>query len=326
MRTALERLEQLYAIGASRIGGSPEEDAAHRLVAGWLAEAGLEVEVDPAGNTFGRRGDAAVWTGSHLDTVPNGGRFDGALGVVGAIEAARRTDVPLAVVAFRDEERGCAGSRAAAARLPLPEAFLELHIEQGPMLERADEPLGVVTAIAGQAQGDVVFEGRADHAGTTPMGGRRDALVDAAEYVLRVRDAAGPGTVATVGMVEVEPGAANVVPARVTLSVDARAATSRELDALVAAIGFEPARRTEPVSMGGAPLEALRAAAPGAPELVSGAGHDAAILANAGVATAMLFVRSLNGGVSHSPDELSSEADIELGIATLVAVLDRIAR
>jgi len=157
------------------------------------------------------------------------------------------------------------------------------------------------------------------------MDARADALVDAARFVLRVRDAAGPGTVATVGRVEVEPGADNVVPARVTVSVDARAATGEELDALVAAIGFEPARRTEPVAMGGAPLDALRAVLPGAPELVSGAGHDAAILAAAGVPSAMLFVRSLNGGVSHSPDELSSADDVELGIAALAAALDRIA-
>jgi acetylornithine deacetylase/succinyl-diaminopimelate desuccinylase-like protein len=321
---ALERLEELYAIGATRVGGSPEEDAAHDLVARWLEEAGLEVSVDGAGNTFGRRGTAKVWTGSHVDSVPNGGRFDGALGVVAAIEAAERTTGPLAVVAFRDEERGSAGSAASVAEGGLPDAYLELHIEQGPILQALGAPLGIVTAIAGQSRGEIVFEGRADHAGTTPMDARRDALVEAAAFVLRVRAAPGPGTVATVGRLEVEPGAGNVVPSRVTLSVDARAGTREELDALVAAIGFEPAQRVEPVQMSGAPLEALRAVLPGAPELVSGAGHDAAILATAGVPSAMLFVRSLNGGVSHSPDELSSEADVELGIAALAAALDRI--
>jgi acetylornithine deacetylase/succinyl-diaminopimelate desuccinylase-like protein len=322
---ALERLDALYAIGATRVGGSPEEDAAHRLVARWLENAGLEVVVDVAGNTFGRRGEARVWVGSHLDTVPNGGRFDGALGVVAAIEAAERTSVPVTVVAFRDEERGYGGSLAAVAAGGLPDAYLEVHVEQGPELERLGEPLGIVTAIAGQARGEVVFEGRADHAGTTPMDSRADALVEAASFVLSVRDAARPGTVATVGRVEVEPGAANVVPARVTLSVDARAATPEALDALVVAIGFEPASRTEPVAMSGAPLAALRAVLPGAPELVSGAGHDAAVLANAGVASAMLFVRSLNGGASHSPEELSSADDIELGITALAAALSRIA-
>jgi acetylornithine deacetylase/succinyl-diaminopimelate desuccinylase-like protein len=323
MSRLVSRLDELYAIGATRVGGSPEEDAAHELAARWFEQAGLAVDVDAAGNTFGRRGDAAVWTGSHLDSVPNGGRFDGALGVVAAIEAAERSDAPLAVVAFRDEERGCKGSRACVASGNLPRAFVELHVEQGPRLALAGAPLGIVTSIAGQAVGEVVFEGRADHAGTTPMDVRRDALVEAAEFVLRVRRAAPPG-VATVGRLEVEPGATNVVPERVTVWVDARAGTSEELDALIAAIGYEP-RRTQPVSMSGAPLAALRAAVPGAPELVSGAGHDAGILAAAGVPSAMLFVRSLNGGISHSPDELSSAEDIGLGVAALGAALDAIA-
>jgi acetylornithine deacetylase/succinyl-diaminopimelate desuccinylase-like protein len=320
-----ERLEQVYAIGATRIGFSPEEDAAHELARGWLEEAGLEVDVDEAGNLFGSRGRPRVWLGSHLDSVPNGGRFDGALGVVAAIEVAGRVDVPLAVVAFRDEERFCTGSRACVAAGRLPELFLELHIEQGPVLERAGEPLGIVTAIFGQAQGEVVFEGRADHAGTTPMADRVDALVQAAGFVLRVRDAAAPGTVATVGRLELEPGAANVVPARVTVSVDARAGNSGELDALVAAIGFEPTRQIEPVAMSGEVIEAFRAAAPDAPDVVSGAGHDAAILAAAGVKTGMLFVRSLNGGVSHSPEELSTEEDAALAVDALGAALARIA-
>ena len=326
MRRVLQRLEELYAIGATRIGGSREEDAAHRLLAVWLAEAGLEVEVDAAGNTFGCRGEAAVWTGSHLDSVPNGGRFDGALGVVAAVEAAGLTDAPLAVVAFRDEERGCAGSKARVEAGRLPQAYLEVHVEQGPVLARAEEPLGIVSAIFGQAQGRVVFAGHADHAGTTPMDVRDDALVAASEFVLRVRSVALPGTVATVGRLEVEPGIPNVIPARAVASVDVRASTSAELEALIAAVGFEPTRRVEPVAMSGAPLEALRAAVPGAPELPSGAGHDAGILAAAGVPTAMLFVRSLNGGISHSPDELSSAEDIELAVSTLATALDTIAR
>ena len=326
MDRVLDRLDQLYALGATRIGGSPEEDAAHELFARWLREAGLDVEVDAAGNTFGRRGAARVWTGSHLDTVPNGGRFDGALGVVSAIEVAERLDAPLAVVAFRDEERGCAGSRACVAARRLPEAFLELHVEQGPVLERAHEPLGIVTAIAGIARGEVVFTGRADHAGTTSMDARDDALVKAAEFVLHVARSPWPGTVATVGRVELEPGAVNVVPARVAVSVEVRAGDAGELDRLVASIDFEPTHRSEPARMSDPPLAALRAAAPGAPELVSGAGHDAAILATAGVPAGMLFVRSLNGGASHSPDELSSPADIALAIDVLTQALDRIAQ
>jgi acetylornithine deacetylase/succinyl-diaminopimelate desuccinylase-like protein len=317
MSRVFDRLDELYAISATRIGYSPEEDAAHELVARWLVEAGLAVETDRAGNTLGRRGDGRLWSGSHLDTVPNGGRFDGALGVVAAIEIAERVDVPLTVVAFRDEERSCAGSRACVEDGRLPGAFLELHVEQGPVLARADEPLGIVTAIVGQARGELVFEGRADHAGTTPMDAREDALVEAAAFVLRARDAPGRDAVVTVGSLVVEPGAANVVPARVTVSVDVRAPSSEELDRLIANLGFELAYRTEPVAMSGGPLAALRAAAPGAPELVSGAGHDAGILAAAGVPTGMLFVRSLNGGVSHSPDELSSPEDIALALDVL---------
>ncbi len=193
------------------------------------------------------------------------------------------------------------------------------------MLERAGEPLGIATAIMGQARGELVFEGRADHAGTTPMDARDDALVAAAEFVLRVRAAARGSAVTTVGRLVVEPGASNVVPARVTASIDARAATTAELEALVAEIGFEPDLWIEPVELGGAPLEALRAAAPGAPELVSGAGHDAGVLAAAGVPAGLLFVRSLNGGASHSPDELSSPEDVARGVDVLAAALVRIA-
>ena len=146
----LERLDELYAIGggpgANRPGYSPAEDEAHRLAAGWMRDAGLEVGVDDAGNLIGRRGEARVWSGSHLDTVPNGGRFDGALGVVAALEVASRTDLPLAVVAFRDEERGFGGSLARVGRGPLPEAYLEAHVEQGPVLLRMGAPLGVVPA------------------------------------------------------------------------------------------------------------------------------------------------------------------------------------
>jgi acetylornithine deacetylase/succinyl-diaminopimelate desuccinylase-like protein len=320
-----ERLDELYAIGATRIGYSPEEDAAHELFAGWLREAGLEVEADRVGNTIGRRGDATLWIGSHLDTVPNGGRFDGALGVVAALEVASRTEIPLAVVAFRDEERTCAGSHACADDCRLPAAFLELHVEQGPVLARADAPVGIVTGIVGQARGEVVFEGRADHAGTTPMDARDDALVKAAEFVLDTQAVAADGLVATIGQLRIDPGAVNVVPARVTLSVDARAPSSEQLEELIAAIGFEPSYRTEPVAMTDPALAALREAAPDAPELVSGAGHDAGILAAAGVACGMLFVRSLNGGVSHSLEELSSGDDIARALVVLEAAAVRIA-
>jgi allantoate deiminase len=329
----LERLEELYAIGggpgANRVHGSPGEDEAFDLAAEWMREAGLDPDVDAAGNLVGRSAVwSDVWVGSHLDTVPRGGRYDGALGVVAAIEVVARIGAGSAV-AFRGEEVGCLGSRAACEG-ELPSAFLELHVEQGPVLERAGAPLGVVTGIVGYARGELVFEGRAGHAGTTPMDAREDALVAAAEAVLRVRDAAVAieGAVATVGELEVEPAAGNAIPSHVQLSVDARAPDAERLGTLVDAIAFEPAQRTEPAEMD----ERLRRvlgeelAARGLPvvELSSGAGHDAGILAAAGVPSAMLFVRSLNGGISHSPDELSSDEDVLLGVYVLEGALRRL--
>jgi acetylornithine deacetylase/succinyl-diaminopimelate desuccinylase-like protein len=309
-------LEAVYAIAQHRAAYSPEEDAAHELAAGWMRDAGLTVTRDGAGNLFGSRGDARVWAGSHLDSVPTAGRFDGALGVVAAIEAADRLrDRPLAVVAFRAEESGPLGSLKIEST---PDAYLEVHIEQGPVLEQLGEPLAVVTAIGGQARGSKVFEGRADHAGTTPMAMRTDALVDAARFILHVRDAAGDDAVATVGAIEVEPNAGNVVPARVTVAIDARSADPERLRRLVADIDFEPRWIRDPTPMGSAFAEVL----PDAPRLVSGAGHDAMFVPNA----SMLFVRSLNGGVSHHPDELSSEEDIALAVDALTAALDRLTR
>jgi len=315
MTRVLERLDEIYAIAQHRAAYSPEEDAAHELAAGWMREAGLEVTRDRAGNLFGTRCAARVWAGSHLDSVPTAGRFDGALGVVAAIEAASRLpDAPLAVVAFRAEESGPMGSKEIEST---PDAYLEVHIEQGPVLAQLGEPLGVVTAIAGQARGFRVFEGRADHAGTTPMDARDDALVAAAKFVLHVRESAREGTVATVGAIECEPNATNVVPEKVTVSVDARSADPKLLDALIREIDFEVQWKADPVPMG----DAFAAVLPDAPRLVSGAGHDAMFVPN----PSMLFVRSLNGGVSHHPDELSSAEDIDLAVDALTAALVRLA-
>jgi acetylornithine deacetylase/succinyl-diaminopimelate desuccinylase-like protein len=312
--SVIERLDAIYAIAQHRAGYSAEEDAAHELAAGWMREAGLEVSVDRAGNLFGKRGDARVWAGSHLDSVPTAGRFDGALGVVAAIEAAARLpEAPLAVVAFRAEETGPMGSKQIEED---PESFLELHIEQGPVLAGLDEPLGVVTAIAGQARGFRVFEGRADHAGTTPIDAREDALLEAARFIVHVRECVREGTVATVGFVEVEPNATNVVPAKVTVSVDARSADASLLGALIEDIGFEVQWRSDPVPLG----DAFAAILPDAPRLVSGAGHDAMFVPR----SSMLFVRSLNGGVSHHPDELSSAEDLALAVDALTAALARL--
>ncbi|HYX76737.1 MAG TPA: Zn-dependent hydrolase [Gaiellaceae bacterium] len=344
----LERLDRLYAIGggpgANRLGGSPQEDEAHELVADWMREAGLEVDVDSVGNLFGRlRGRRPklpeVWTGSHLDSVPAGGKFDGALGVVGGIEAVERLgqqERSLVVVAFRDEEGcrgiGCFGSRSlCSGKLdPTPAAFLELHVEQGPRLSAAGAPLGVVTGIAASARGEVVFDGREGHAGTTPMDARDDALVAAAEFVLQLRErAAGvDGAVATIGRLVVEPGATNVIPGRAALSVDIRAPDEERVSRVTEVV---PGRlsRVGAVAMGPGATAALRAELEArrlpVVELSSGAGHDAGVMAAAGVPAAMLFVRSGNGGISHSPEEHSADEDVALGVDVLAAALGRLA-
>ena len=316
MSSVLERLDEIYAIAQHRAGYSPEEDAAHELAAGWMREAGLEVSRDEAGNLFGKRGAARVWAGSHLDSVPTAGRFDGALGVVAAIEAAARLpEAPLAVVAFRAEETGPMGSKRSLAELP--DAYLELHIEQGPVLAKLGEPLGIVTAIAGQARGEVVFEGRADHAGTTPMDARADALVEAARFILHVRECArrhrrdGRRDRGRAERDERRAGAGDGVGRRALRrrSVARRADRRDRVRARLASRSGADERRR---------LRALRAALPDAPELVSGAGHDAMFIGDHGRSgSSMLFVRSLNGGISHHPDELSSDEDIALAVDAL---------
>ena len=339
--TAANRLDALFhigsGVGANRVGGTPAEDAACELAISWMEEAGLDVEVDERGNVIGRlRGTRPelpeVWTGSHLDSVPQGGRYDGALGVVAglaAVEAVGPSERTLGVVVFRDEETGCHGSRWRVEHAPLPGRYVELHVEQGPRLAAADAPLGVVTGIAGMVRRYRVFEGRADHAGTTPMTARDDALAAAAQYVLRVQEVASgiDDAVATVGELQVEPGAANVVPSRVRLTVDARAPDQKRLDLLVSELGLADAHYANaPVQLAtGALRAAIEARDLPVVELPSGAGHDAGVLAAAGVESSMLFVRSLNGGVSHSPDEHSSDEDIELAIEVLTATLRRLA-
>ena len=391
----MERLDELARIGrfpgrdgSTRPGLGAAEQEACELVEGWLADEGLAVSWDGAGNLFGRLpgSDPAcpeTWTGSHLDTVPNGGRFDGALGVVCAIEAVgrlagERGRSTVAVVVFRDEEgwrfgRGFLGSRAACGELtaaglafadadgisvtgalaalghaghapgsPLPGTFIEVHVEQGPVLEGEDLPLAAVSSIVGMARFSCTFHGSAGHAGTVPMGARRDAFAACAEFagLLRERSLAIAGSVATIGDVRIAEPAANVVPGRVQATVDVRAPTSEALAALVEAtpaLAREAAARhgcssevesswqSEPVTLSATVAGALRNAAEELgvplPALVSGAGHDAGILAAAGVDSGMLFVRSLNGGASHRPDELSGEADLAAAIDVLAAAL-----
>jgi hydantoinase/carbamoylase family amidase len=385
-----ERLDALYAIGggegANRPALSEHEDAAHALVEAWMREAGLETGADAIGNLYGRLpgrepGLAEIWCGSHLDSVPRGGRFDGALGVVAALEAVARLEPgarTTAVIAFRDEEGwrfgdGFLGSRAVSGQLdaagleradrdgvtvrealaagghpfapgagwlvPAPAAFVEAHIEQGPVLAQQGAALGVVTSIVGILELCVVFTGAAGHAGTTPMGSRRDAALCAAAFQVAAAAAAGRirDAVATVGSaIAVEPGAANVIARRTTVRVDARAPDAERLAALEQALrraADEAARshgcearmdatmRIDPVACDPGVRAALERAAPGAPSLPSGAGHDAQVLARAGVPVGMLFVRSGNGGISHSPAESSSTEDVAACVDALEAAL-----
>lgn len=334
-----ERLDLLYGLGggpgANRPHGSPAEDAAHDLAAGWMEAAGLVVERDPDGNLIGRLAGRRpelpeLWAGSHLDSVPQGGRFDGPLGVLAALEAvaaAGPQERTLGVVVFRGEEVGCVGSHARCARGELPGAFLEVHVEQGPRLALADAPLGVVTSIVAYARREVRFAGRAGHAGTTPMDARDDALVAAAGYVLRVREAAVAidEAVGTVGVIEVEPGGVNVIPGAARLTVDVRAPDPERLARLLDELGLEREPVTPAAAMDGRVRAVLREAVErlGLPvvELASGAGHDAGVLASHGVASGMLFVRSLAGGVSHSPAEESSREDVAVAVDALAGAV-----
>ena len=394
----LGRLEQLFELGhephATRPGLGADEQAAIELAAQWMREAGLDVTIDEAGNLVGRLLGSEpqlseVWAGSHLDTVPGGGRFDGALGVVGAIEALqilrelgphRRT---AAVVAFRDEEgwrfgQGLFGSRALCGQLEpgeldlhdaagitiataldklglapppvdggaLPGTFVELHVEQGPRLAELGAPLGTVTAIVGMAGAEVRFHGRAGHAGTTPMAGRADALCAAGAFTLAVQEAAAElgDAVATVGRIDVSPGAANVVPEQASVSLDVRAPDQRTLTQLVASLIAAADRAADdhgctcrierrweraPVSMDRGVSETLAAAVQrrtGRGEmLASGALHDAGVLAANGVATGMLFARSLSGGISHTPAEHTDAEAVGLAVEVLAEVLTEFA-
>jgi hydantoinase/carbamoylase family amidase len=376
------RLDTLFEIdraeGTNRPGLGAGEQRAFELVGGWMREAGLEVSSDPGGNLYGRapgsdRSLAEVWSGSHLDTPPDGGRFDGALGVLSALDAAEQILAgggaarTLAVVAFRLEEgprfgRGVFGSRAVCGTLEPDEAdlvdadgislgeafaalglgelptegwlgsgpasYLEVHIEQGPVLAANDQRLGIVTSIAGMVGIELTFAGRRGHAGTVPMGLRSDALGAAARLVVAAHATATaiPGAVATIGRLVVEPGATNTIPNRATLFADLRAPDDARVDDLVGRVEqaahaaaseggceVEIAERwrypATPMSDG--PTDVVRRAVArlgGEPfELPSGAGHDAQILGMAGVPVAMLFVRSDAGGVSHAPEEWTDD-------------------
>jgi hydantoinase/carbamoylase family amidase len=393
----VDRLADLAQIGATAAGidralFTPAEHAARERFAAWACADGFAVEQDRAGNVFvrlaGREALPPIQCGSHLDTVKDGGAYDGAYGVIGGLEALRliaaraeRPLHPIEVVAWAGEEGsrfpvGTLGSSvyagitpyATAAALvaddgesfadafagptgkltgvpvrddfPPPAAYVELHIEQGPVMERSGARLGIVTAIAGQRRFSVRISGTAGHAGTIPMAMRSDALAAAADLVLAVEAAgrAHPDSVATVGRLVVEPNQTNIVPGAVSLRIDVRSVDDARIDAMQHAITaaterIGAARRVHVAlevleSRRAAPMSPILRAVigtvcnaldPNAMALASGAGHDAMCLAQI-VPSAMIFVPSIRGE-SHVGTERTAPADLELGVEALAAAL-----
>jgi N-carbamoyl-L-amino-acid hydrolase len=376
--------------GVSRVAFSAADVAGREYIKGLMRDAGLTVRVDTAGNIIGRRDGSdpklpAIMSGSHIDSVPGGGNYDGDVGVLGAIEVAQllnergiRLRHPLEIVSFTDEEGGLIGSLAMTGRLEAaaldvvshsgktiregiravggdPErleqarrtpdqlkAFVELHIEQGAILDEAGIDIGVVEGIVGIRWWDVTIEGIANHAGTTPMNRRRDALLSAAELALAVNRIATslPGRqVATVGRIRAEPGAPNVIPGRVLMSLEIRDLAADRIQQVFEAIQAEAmkiaAARQTPIGFSEinvasqpAPTDermrhiiAAAATSLGLTHqlMPSGAGHDAQDMTHI-APTGMIFVPSA-GGISHSPKEYTSPQDIANGVNVLLRTL-----
>jgi allantoate deiminase len=335
---------------------SPAMRTAYDRVAAWMGEAGLNVTTDAAGNVRGVRGRGPrLMIGSHLDTVPDAGAFDGPLGVMIGIELAATTTCTLEVVGFSEEEgvrfgtpfigsRALVGDPVTSAEVleatwefgidpaQLPRAaispevrgYVEFHIEQGPVLDSLKLPLAVVEAIAGQSRYEVRFTGKSGHVGTTPMHLRHDALAGAAEWIGLVEREGG-----TVGWVAVEPGVTNVIPgvARASLDIrhardcDRRRIAGRMLDGAreIATRRGLSVETDQKVDQPAVPMQtdalagAVAAAGYSVHRMVSGAGHDAMILARK-VPASMLFLRS-PGGISHHPDETVLPEDVEAALA-----------
>lgn len=389
----MRSLEAMWQFGATPNGGvtrlalSDEDKAARDLLRTWFEDAGLQLRVDDFGNMIGHRAAkqhlSPLVIGSHLDTVPQGGRYDGILGVLSALEVIRtlndagiETERPIEIVNWTAEEGSrfrpslfgsvgafgmrdsatmhattdAAGMRFgdelerigyagdAANRPATAHAYLELHIEQGPILEAEDLPVGLVQGIIGQTWFDVTVNGRPGHAGANPMHLRADALVAAAAMVLEIRRLAlaseGYG-VATVGQLSVEPGAMNVVPGRVRFTVDTRCANASDMAMIEAGLhatartveeregvtveieGTEPSSSTPfDADVMAAIRGAIRAEDLPLRELWSGAGHDAGPAARHWP-TGMIFVRSKDG-LSHAEAEYSSPEDIEVATNVLL--------
>jgi N-carbamoyl-L-amino-acid hydrolase len=365
--------------GYRRYAWTPADATLREWFAAQAAARGLDLVTDRAGNQWAWWGDPdasgpGVVVGSHLDSVPDGGAFDGPLGVVSgllAIDALRAAGVrparPVGVVNFGDEEGArfgiaCAGSRMVTGTLPRDRAlglrdgdgttmaeamtaaghdpahvgrdaetlrrvgcFVELHVEQGRGLIDLGRPVAVGTAIWPHGRWRMEFAGEANHAGTTRLEDRHDPMLDYAAAVLRARELARKhGIVATCGKVAVEPNGVNAIPSRVRGWLDARGADAGAVRALVAELsqGREVHEEswTPATPFDTALSDRCTAVLDGAPRLASGAGHDAGVLAEAGVATAMLFVRNPTG-ISHSPAEFAERDDCLRGVAALTAVV-----
>lgn len=358
-RHLLATLEAINRFGArpdggqDRVHGSEADRAAREWVAGRIEELGLEPRPDPTGNVIGVPGGAGrfILLGSHTDTVPGGGRLDGALGVAAALEAVRalrEAGHPAAgrigVADFADEEGvtgdGLTGSRTfiRSGEAQRVAAYLELHIEQGGRLEQAGLRLGVVEGIVGIDRWEVRFRGQANHAGTTPLELRRDAGRAAFRLGLEVWPAIraiDSAMVGNVGTMRLLPGAPNVVPGEAVVTVEFRsivaahlhAAAERLLEIAAAAAAAEgceaevlPVGSVPPVGMAPEVVRALQevcsASGQGWTTLSSGAGHDAGMLARVAPA-AMLFVPSRDG-ISHSPAEWTDPDDLVLGTQVLL--------
>ena len=365
--------------GWTRAPWTPELRAAEQLVIDAAVAGGMVCEHDPAGNLWitdpNAPADGLIAVGSHLDTVPKGGAFDGLLGVVGglvAVLALRAAGVPnqerLAVISFADEEGSrfntpCFGSRTmvgtfgdevadakdkdgisirdvgpkrpadAAGLQRRIAAYLEIHVEQGLALDPAGISLGIATSLSARGRWEWQVVGEANHAGTTPMAGRRDALVRAAEFVLAVQRTAvaHEGSVATVGRITPWPGGTNVIPGRCSGTLDVRALNNATRDAVVQSLVEEfpdivvEHKSTDDAAIFDSGLIAdLHAAANelgvSSMDLPSYAGHDAGTLALAGVPSVMIFTRSPNG-ISHNPAEHSEESVCLDAVAVLAAAL-----
>jgi beta-ureidopropionase / N-carbamoyl-L-amino-acid hydrolase len=365
--------------GYRRFAWTPADGTLREWFAGEAAARGLDLVTDRAGNQWAWWGDPdrsgpGVVVGSHLDSVPDGGAFDGPLGVVSAlltIDALRAAGVrparPVGVVNFGDEEGArfgiaCAGSRMVTGALARDRAlglrdgdgtsmaeamsaagfdpaqvgrdeetlgrvgrFVELHVEQGRGLIDLGRPVAVGTGIWPHGRWRMEFAGEANHAGTTRLEDRHDPMLDYAAAVLQARQLAGKyGIVATCGKVAVEPNGVNAIPSRVRGWLDARGADAGAVRALVAELsdGRDVREESWTAATPFDPALSDRCAAVlgDAPRLASGAGHDAGILAAAGVATAMLFVRNPTG-VSHSPAEFAERDDCLQGVEALTAVV-----